>query len=902
MSQRRSGSGWIRPYIALIALLMPCLPGCGSCGASSSAVDPKAGGKDQPDEAKKEKPKEDFELSGLKVLPHEEKPSQFVKPGHWSTATQQIKANNFDFAGELEGETVDPEQSPIDMPGTALYLTTSRPALLPKGQEKFLDLSFFVPAGALRSRIASRLLTQGGGRAVLSGARDPLVTLHPHQFEFVILTPDPSRYSYFKLLDSLRFRLGDADGAASWAEYYKVLALKSDPKVPLALPTHWLSWTTIAGLLIDDFDPASLSPEQQQALVDWLHWGGQILVSGPDTLDRLKGTFLAPYLPVQAGAPLEIDNEDLGELNQAWTIEEKKHGRRELSVAKPWNGVTLVSQPGATPETLVQTPTGQPLVVEGRAGRGRIVVTAFRLSERALLNWPHFDSFINGALLRRPPREYLDDGDLSYRLRWVKAVDERDAKFTDRRYDGRLVSQLRIFTRDALDAQEQAHELIDDLGLDLGDADLLGSLPQGPINTLPAGSNNEAVGDSLYSVGVATWNDARGVSNVARAALRKAAGIQIPDRQFVLYVLAGYLTILVPVNYIVFRLMGRLEWAWIAVPIIAIGGAATVIKLARLDIGFASSQTELAVLEAHGGYARGHVTRFSALYSSLSTAFDLHYADLTAVAAPFSADPDFVPSLAQSSEAAAYRRDKDVRLDNLNVISNSTSMVRAEHMLDLGGAIRLLADETGNWRLENKSNVALSDVRILRRAVDRPAIDAQAALGEVAAGATKPVEFSAGDVASAPVSDDSQTSAVRLLDLAPLMAVAADPLQMDPGEVRLVARIAERLPGAETSPSPSQISTATLAVIHLIPGQGRTPAPDVNAKSELNVQPAFDVLQSPPNAGPAGAAPQLPASGLPATGLPVVPSTGPAVPAPTVPTIDPNAAPAITAPATSGQP
>jgi len=883
MSQRRSRSGWIRPCLALIALLMPCLPGCSSCGSSSPAIDPKAAGKEKPDEAKKEKPKEDFELSGLKVLPHEEKPSQFVKPGHWSTATQQIKANNFDFHGELEGETVDPEQSPIDMPGTALYLTTSRPALLPKGQEKFLDLSFFVPVDALRSRIASRLLTQGGGRAVLSGARDPLVTLHPHQFEFVILTPDPSRYSYFKLLDSVRFRLGDQDGSAAWAEYYKVLALKSDPKTPLPLPTHWLSWTTIAGLLIDDFDPAALSPEQQRALVDWLHWGGQILVSGPDTLDRLKGSFLAPYLPVQAGPPLEIDNEDVAELNRAWTIQETKQGRRELALAKPWNGVTLVPQAGATPEILAQTPAGRPLVVEGRAGRGRMVVTAFRLSERALLNWPHFDGFVNGALLRRPPRQYVQDASLEYRLEWMDATDDRDPQFTDRRYDGRLASQLRIFTRDALEEKELAKFEVDDTGSN--DDPALAPMMAQMQRYDSEGKHLE----KPNAVGVATWNDARGVSNVARAALRKAAGIQIPDRQFVLYILAGYLTILVPVNYIVFRLLGRLEWAWIAVPIIAIGGAATVIKLARLDIGFASSQTELAVLEAHGGYARGHVTRYSALYSSLSTAYDLHFADLTAVAAPFSANTMFERSTLQSSEAAAYRRDKDVRLDNLNVISNSTSMVRAEHMLDLGGAIRLTQDGGGAWRLDNKSSVALSDVRILRRAVDQAETEASANLGELAAGATKPVEFGSGSQSPAPPPENRDDSGARSIDLEPLIAVASDPSQMDPGEVRLVARIAERLPGAETSPAPTQISTATLAVIHLIPGQGRTPAPDKNAKSELDLHPAFDVLQTPP-------------PGLPATGLPVVPPAGAVAPAPAVPAIDPNAAPASTVPVTPGQP
>ena len=51
------------------------------------------------------------------------------------------------------------------------------------------------------------------------------------------------------------------------------------------------------------------------------------------------------------------------------------------------------------------------------------------------------------------------------------------------------------------------------------------------------------------------------------------AGISIPSRKFVVYVLSVCLVVLVPINWLVFRLMGRVEWAWVAAPIIAIVGA-----------------------------------------------------------------------------------------------------------------------------------------------------------------------------------------------------------------------------------------------------------------------------------------------------------------------------------------
>ena len=46
--------------------------------------------------------------------------------------------------------------------------------------------------------------------------------------------------------------------------------------------------------------------------------------------------------------------------------------------------------------------------------------------------------------------------------------------------------------------------------------------------------------------------------------------------------------------------------------------------------------TEIAVVELHTGYPRAHVTRYTALYTSLSTTYDLEFGSLTAVAAPMS--------------------------------------------------------------------------------------------------------------------------------------------------------------------------------------------------------------------------------------------------------------------------
>ncbi len=132
---------------------------------------------------------------------------------------------------------------------------------------------------------------------------------------------------------------------------------------------------------------------------------------------------------------------------------------------------------------------------------------------------------------------------------------------------------------------------------------------------------------------MAAWNDRSGAATAARGALRDAAGISVPRGEFVLQVLAIYLLVLAPVNWGIFRLIGRVEWAWLAAPLIAVAGAFAVIRLAQLDIGFASSLTEVAVAEVQADYPRAHVTRYTALYTSLSTKYKVSFED------PDSADP-----------------------------------------------------------------------------------------------------------------------------------------------------------------------------------------------------------------------------------------------------------------------
>ena len=84
--------------------------------------------------------------------------------------------------------------------------------------------------------------------------------------------------------------------------YYRlVLPIEPDNS---SLSSHPLTWTTMSHVVWDNYPPDTLSVSQQQAMVDWLHWGGQIVLCGGagQSFSVLRDGFLGPYLPGEATA------------------------------------------------------------------------------------------------------------------------------------------------------------------------------------------------------------------------------------------------------------------------------------------------------------------------------------------------------------------------------------------------------------------------------------------------------------------------------------------------------------------------------------------------------------------------------------------------------------------------
>ena len=903
--RRRFGpSGGMRSVVAwLILAVLVSLPGCGGCNKTPEQIEKEkqlAEEKEREKEKKKKEEEKPFDAGIPQALPAN--PQRITargmcKPGHWICQSwPDVKANLGDFQGEVQTEVVDTNNQPVPLVDVPYKMTSQRPAALAKKQPKTLESFTWIPShregGTIAKKVNIRLTTAGGGAT----ANEQLLDLTPmpsYQYFFVVLSKG-SRFEYLnKRLDSIRLHRPPGVSGGE-ARFYEVVTVP--PNKRPGLPSNSLYWTSIAYLLWDESDPALWDLDQQQALVDWLHWGGQIIVSGPDALGQLQNSFLRLYLPATVEKSRTFTAEDLAPL-QYWA---GPNGRPPRLV-HPWPGAVLKKDPGA--EFLANT--GSDLVIERRVGRGRIVVSAYRITGPDFTGWEGCDSFFNACLMRRPARKFVQDRLRdAVRIDWLGNDEEKSAASASKGpanppnpnslsailadsgsasttdgagptaatvagapgpqlgtapnlanasvaatlnarqsfLDAKECTSLRYFSRDA--GQRREYYASDVIG-----------------NPIDAGGNvnydNSTNGDDEFdlpdpykdmtSPGLCAWSDFSPVAQTARGGLDNASGITVPDRSFIVWVVVGYICVLVPLNWLLFRLIGRVEWAWIAAPLIAIGCTVVVVRQAQLNIGFARSRNEIAVVEMQPGYSRAHKTYFTALYTSLATTYELQLADPGGQILPFPMLRDRKGSFVESIGEVVCRRGDDTRLTGFHVASNSKDYIHSEEMADFGGTVTLHRDSDGGLRISNGTKHPLENCRVIQNA-DHDGDTRLFTLGRLDPGATTrlkdPESFKRKAAATAVnevikvLEDHKPSHADGQLRVAEAVAQVALGLQgMRPGEICLVARIADEVPGLTVTPETRQFRQAALLVAHLDPGKLPDPERDDDRRPKGSARP-----------------------------------------------------------------
>jgi hypothetical protein len=172
-------------------------------------------------------------------------------------------------------------------------------------------------------------------------------------------------------------------------------------------------------------------------------------------------------------------------------------------------------------------------------------------------------------------------------------------------------------------------------------------------------------------------------------------------------------------------------------------------------------------------------------------------------------------------------------------------MVHSEQMHALDGPIRIgQSIASGGRQVENRANMALHSACVVRRPTAEEEKDTGRKLegfwiGDMLPGGSisLPKRLPADKTSFvAERAAEAKSARAPRLNLEPMFKLALDPRYMEPGEMRLVARVDEVLPGETIVPAASQIRGATLIVAHLEYPPLAIPRRDANTRQDVKAR------------------------------------------------------------------
>ncbi len=782
----------------LFALLCSVLiVGCDGCRWTPTAEE----------EAEEKKALPDFTSLSAQPFPADRNPSgSGIKPGHWFSAAQVLKSNRDDTRGQLESRVLLGEGAKPDSQPDADSLVNVRPIVLPKGQQRRFDYRNLAP-GQSRERgnffLSSQLFS--GTSLVHDTGAERIAMLRPEEYFFIILTNRPQRFAKLLSSDWRRPFRSDSEFASKSANYRFVIP-NTDQVLPVA--ESMLDWTSTAVVLWDDVSPDTLTPGQSRAMQDWIHFGGRLIVNGADAADSIAASPLAGLLPLNPRGNIELDSEAATQLLTHWSVETDRSSEGQVARVKSDSGRIAVD--GIVASDAIDVPGTGHLMLNRSVGRGRVMQSRFDLVSDWMTNWDSYDSFFNAVILERPARRFVEfDQGMMLKQQYV----------VSNRYDAdpTMNSTFRIAARDArlrLPAADPPQKQIASPPASLEASNDV-SAPKSNADSIVPASMPDRYTRVDPIAGTSGWSHQSDAIQLTQEILRNESGIEIPSSSLVMRSLGIYLLVLVPLNYLVFLLLGKLEYAWLAVPLIAVLGAAWVARSAQLDIGFARSQTEIAILETQPEYDRAHLSRVIAIYNSLSSTYDLQFATHDAVANSLAQS---TPSRTSSSLRFNTDFDEGPRLAGVAVGSNETQMVRAEQLVDVGGGITLKGEE-----LVNGTDYELLDSFVVKKiGSDQTRV---AIVGRCESGARIKLRFQEPSPSWGPTELPLQVST--------LMRALLDENSVPDDSVRLVGRIEQSLPGMTVSPVANQRNAQTIVLANLSHPAASPAQKDVNLISDF---------------------------------------------------------------------
>lgn len=186
-----------------LCLLLVQLVGCRGCSQPKSA-------KETEEEAEAKRKKVRLVGSELRALPFSvEVPGSTLKSGHWYQANQKLKANYADESLTARLSVINREKMNAPFAPGQAYVDFNRNVSLGERQEKGVQFRFFQPevpvTGDEQTKNPSSLKILYSQRGIGSPVLEEEFSCRAfagYQYNMVSLSRDPSRYLFWRALDS----------------------------------------------------------------------------------------------------------------------------------------------------------------------------------------------------------------------------------------------------------------------------------------------------------------------------------------------------------------------------------------------------------------------------------------------------------------------------------------------------------------------------------------------------------------------------------------------------------------------------------------------------------------------------------------------------------------------------
>ncbi len=208
----------------------------------------------------------------------------------------------------------------------------------------------------------------------------------------------------------------------------------------------------------------------------------------------------------------------------------------------------------------------------------------------------------------------------------------------------------------------------------------------------------------------------------AASFLRTEVQGELPSAWFIAGFLGLYILLVVPVNYFIFRRLGRLEWAWFMVPVWAVIFAVAAYYIGSIHQRGQVTVAEFSIVEAAPSSSFGRALSLVSLYSPVREMYEIKLEDQIGFFSLHSASEN--PNMRMTSGAATvdvaplsvrYEDGMSV-LERILVYHWSQKTVKVTSKVNLGGGIDVDLDLSGptiGGKVRNGSKFTLYDAEVV---------------------------------------------------------------------------------------------------------------------------------------------------------------------------------------------